>query len=580
MPKSEKSEKPVKSNKTSPSNQKSAPRPVLKHLDKQTVQLLPLGGVGRMGMNAMLLICGDDAVLLDCGVSFVDNDIPGIDVMLPSLRVLADYKKKLRAIVLTHGHEDHIGALPHVLRLFPVPIYSTRFTAALIQQRLREHGMESSVNLSIIKPGKNLKIGPFDFNFLRVTHSLPDCVSLAIGTPAGNILFTGDFKIEQGLRDGSVFDEAGFRAFGDSGCALMMSDSTNAEVPGWSASESSVATALVDVIGACKGRAIVGLFASNLYRVHTVVDAARAAGRYTVLMGRSLDRYVECANNATDMPFDKDDFIEAKDMHLYDDDELCIICTGSQAESRAALGRAAQGIHPTLSIKNTDTVILSSRVIPGNEKRIYSMINDLARRGAHIISTRTRRDIHASGHAYSDEQRALLSWVRPKYFFPVHGEYTFLQRHCELAAEVGAKNVLAENGQILELTQAGVSVRDLVEVSPWYADGSIVGDAETLEIKARERLAFNGVVAVSARLKIQRGVVVPKVRVMPSGVYQGNGELTAEIEKTLNRCLTDIDVKTAPEKIEALITQQVRKACKRYTTRKPVVLSLVEIEKD
>ncbi len=554
--------------------------PKTKKLDKQTVQLLPLGGVGRMGMNAMLLVCGDDAVLLDCGVSFVDGEIPGIDVMLPSLKVLAGYKKKLRAIVLTHGHEDHIGALPHVLRLFPVPIYSTRFTAALIAQRLREHGMESSVDLTVIKPGKKLKIGPFDFGFLRVTHSLPDCVSLAIGTPAGNILFTGDFKIEAGLRDGAVFDEAGFRAFGDSGVALMMSDSTNSEVPGWSASESGVATALTEVIGACKGRAIVGLFASNLYRVHTVVDAARTAGRYTVLIGRSLDRYVECANNATDMPFDKDDFIEAKDMHLYDDEELCIICTGSQAEARAALSRAAQGIHPDLSIKNTDTVILSSRVIPGNEKRIYSMINDLARRGAHIISTRTRRDIHASGHAYSDEQRALISWVRPKHFFPVHGEYTFLQRHCELAAEVGAKTVLAENGQILELTHEGVSVRELADVTPWYADGSIVGDAETLQIKAREKLAFNGVVAVSARLKFHRGSVTATTRAVPSGVYQGNGELAGEIEQALNRCLADVDAKTAPEKIESLITQHVRKVCKRYTTRKPVVLALVDIDKD
>ncbi len=554
--------------------------PKSKKSDKSTVQLLPLGGVGRMGMNAMLLVCGDDAVLLDCGVSFVDGEVPGIDVMLPSLRVLAGYKKKLRAIVLTHGHEDHIGALPHILRQFPMPIYSTRFTAALIQQRLREHGMEGSVDLSLIKPGKPLAIGPFTFNFLRVTHSLPDCVSLAINTPAGNLLFTGDFKIEKGLRDGTVFDEAGFRALGDSGVALMMSDSTNAEVPGWSGSEAGVATALQDVISSCKGRAIVGLFASNLYRVHTVVDAARGAGRYTVLLGRSLDRYVECANNATDMPFDADDFIEAKDMHLYDDEELCIICTGSQAEPRAALSRAAQGIHPDLSIKDTDTIILSSRVIPGNEKRIYSMINDLARRGAHIISTRTRRDIHASGHAYSDEQRALLSWVRPKHFFPVHGEYTFLQRHCELAAEIGAKTVLAENGQILELTQDGVSVRDLVDITPWYADGSIVGDAETLQIKAREKLAFNGVVAVSARLTMHRGAVIAKVRAVPSGVYQGNGELANEIEKAVHRALSDIDVKTAPDKIDSLITQQVRKVCKRYTTRKPVVLPLVEIDKE
>ena len=547
--------------------------------DAQSVQLLPLGGVGRMGMNAMLLVCGDDAVLLDCGVSFVDNEIPGIDVMLPSLKVLAGYKKKLRAIVLTHGHEDHIGALPHVLRQFPVPIHATRFASALIQQRLREHGMEQKVDLSVIKPSKKLTIGPFEFQFLRVTHSLPDCVSLAIRTPAGNLVFTGDFKIEAGLRDGTVFDEAGFRAFGDSGVALLMSDSTNAEVPGWSASEISVAKALGEVIRGCKGRVIIGLFASNLYRVHTVVDAARASGRYTVLLGRSLDRYVDACNNATDMPFDREDFIDAKDMHLYDDDELCIICTGSQAEARAALSRAAQGIHPELTIKNTDTVVLSSRQIPGNEKRIAAMMNDFARRGAHVISTRSRRDIHASGHAYSDEQRALISFVRPKYFFPVHGEYTFLQRHAELAAEFGAKTVLAENGQVLELCDGAVTVRELVDVTPWYADGSIVGDAETLQIKAREKLAFNGVVAVSARIKVVRGAVTVATRALPSGVYVGNGELAAEIEAGLNRTLADVDPHTSQSAIEALITQHVRKICKRYTTRKPVVLALVELEK-
>ena len=539
-----------------------------------SVQFLPLGGVGRMGMNAMLMVCGDDAVILDCGVSFVDGEIPGIDVMLPSLRALGQYKHKLRAIVITHGHEDHIGALPYVLRAFPLPVYATRFTAALITQRLREHGMDGKVDLNLIHPKKRLQIGPFDFGFLRVTHSIPDCVSLAIRTPVGNVVFTGDFKIEQGLRDGTVFDEAGFRAFGDEGVALLMSDSTNAEVPGWSQSELSVNKALDDVFRECKDRIIVGLFASNLYRLHSVVDLARKHGRYTVLVGRSLDRYVDCCNTATDMPFDREDLLPAKDMHLYDPNELCIVCTGSQAEARAALSRAASGTHPDLSIVKGDTIVLSSRQIPGNEKRIAYMLNDLARRGAHIIYGRSRRDIHASGHAYADEQRAVISWTKPKHFFPVHGEYTFLQRHADMVTAV-----LAENGQVLELTREGVAVRELVDVTPWYADGMIVGDAETLALKAREKLSFGGVIAVSARLKFRKGHVTAQVQAMPSGLYQGNGELGPEIETALTRYLSDLDPNTPKETLEGQITQQVRKIAKRYTTRKPVVLSLVDIDR-
>lgn len=544
------------------------------------VQLLPLGGVGKMGMNAMLLVCGDDAVLLDCGVQFVDSEIPGIDVCIPSLKALAQYKSRLRAIVITHGHEDHIGALPFILRAFPVPVHANRFTATLIQQRLREHGLEDKVELNIYEPGKRLQIGVFDFGFLRVTHSIPDCVSLAIRTPAGNIVFTGDFKIEKGLRDGTVFDEAGFRAFGDEGVQLLMSDSTNSEVPGWSASEASVAIALDDVIKSCKGRIIVSLFASNLYRMHTVVDLARKHGRYTVLMGRSLERYIDACNAATDMPFDRNDFLPVADMDLYDENELCVICTGSQAEERAALGRIANGTHPDLSLKPSDTVILSSRQIPGNEKRIVGMINDIARRGAHVIYGRTRRDIHASGHAYADEQRAVISWLRPKFFFPVHGEYTFLQRHAEMAAELGAKTVLAENGQILEMSKEGIRVRDLVDATPYFAEGQVVGDAETLQIKAREKLAFNGVVAVSARVQIQRGTVTAQVRAQPCGIYEGNGELATEIEQSVTRFLHEVDPHTSAEALTPMLIAQVRRVCKRYTTRKPVVLPLLTLERD
>jgi ribonuclease J len=537
---------------------------------------LPLGGVGRIGMNAMMLGYGEDRVLLDCGVMFPDEEQFGVDLVIPSLDVLGRYKSQIRAIVITHGHEDHIGALPFVLKVLDVPVYATRFTAGLIQHKLREHGLVDKVDLRLIHPDRRVQIGPFDFGFLRVTHSIPDCVSLAIRTPVGNVVFTGDFKIEEGLRDGTVFDSPGFQAFGDEGVLLLMSDSTNSEVPGWSGSESGVSIALAAEMEKCQGRVLIALFASNLYRMHTIIDAARETGRYVVLMGRSLHTYMDCANSFTAMPFDPGDIIESKDMGKYDDDELCIICTGSQAEPRAALGRAASGNHPELSIKPTDTVMISARQIPGNERRIYGMFNELARRGAHVVSQRNNRAIHVSGHAYSDEQKAVLQWVRPKFFYPVHGEYTFLQRHADLGKTCGVeRTVVAENGQALHVYKDRIEVRELVDVQPWYTDGAVVGDAESLELKARQRLAWNGTVAVTLLLKRQGDNVTGKALVQPYGIYQGQGQLTTELATALDRWIGSLDARTPAATLEEQLRAAVRKFVRRYTTRKPVVLPFI-----
>ena len=539
--------------------------------------LLPLGGVGRIGMNAMLLGYGEDRVLLDCGVMFPDEEQFGVDLVLPSLSVLAQYKDSIRAIVITHGHEDHIGALPFVLKVLDdIPVYATRFTAGLIAHKLREHGLTDKVEVRLIGPGKSLKVGPFEFGFLRVTHSIPDCVSLAIRTPVGNIVFTGDFKIEEGLRDGTAFDETGFKAFGDEGVLLMMSDSTNAEVPGWSGSESGVALALSEVMATCEGRVLVGLFASNVYRMHSIIDAARDNGRYVVLMGRSLHTYMDCANSFTAMPFDPGDIIDAKDMGKYDDNELCIICTGSQAEPRAALGRAANGTHPELSITATDTIMLSARQIPGNERRIHAMLNDFARRGAKVLYQRNCRGIHVSGHAYADEQKTLLQWVRPKFFFPVHGEYTFLQRHAEIARDLGVeRTVVAENGQVLDVYKDKIEVRELVDVQPWFTDGQIMGSSEALELKSRQRLAYNGTVAVTLLLQHKNDIVTGKAHVQPYGIYQGDGELAGELTIALNRWLSGLDVRLPQAGLEDQLRAAVRRFCRKYTTRKPVVLPFV-----
>ncbi len=543
---------------------------------RPTLQVLPVGGVGRIGMNAMLLGCGDDWLLLDCGVTFPEPDQTGVELVLPSLAVLGSFKSKIRAIVLTHGHEDHIGAVPYALKVLGCPVYGTRFTLGLLAHKLREHGLQDSVDQHLIAPGKRTQIGPFDIGCLRVTHSIPDCVSLAIRTPAGKVLFTGDFKIEEGLRDNEAFDHAGFSAFGDEGVDLMMSDSTNAEVAGWSGSEAAVGRRLSEVFATCKGRIIVGLFASNIYRVHAIVDAARENGRYCVLLGSSLHRYVECANAFTTMKFDPEDFIEPGELHKYDDDELVILCTGSQAEPRAALARVANGTHPDVTVQAGDTVVLSSRQIPGNERRIYAMLNDFARRGAHVVSTRTDRAIHASGHAYQDELSHLLGLVRPRCFIPVHGEYTFMRRHAELATAAGiAQTLVIENGQQIELGPEGLRQVAVRNVAPWYGDGLTYGDAEMVALAARQQLAWNGVVAVALDMRRTGRLVSGTARVKMHGVYHAQGELTGECEQGLTRWLADIDPRTPPQAIEGMVQAQVRRIVKRHTPRKPVVLAVV-----
>ncbi|MSP92843.1 MAG: ribonuclease J [Myxococcales bacterium] len=542
----------------------------------RVLEFLPLGGVGRIGMNAMLMAYGDDAVLLDCGVMFPEADQLGVDVIVPSLAVLKRWAPKLRAFMITHGHEDHIGALPWALRTVNAPVYATRFTSGLIQHKLREHGLADSTDLRLIAPGKPVTVGPFEFNFLRVTHSIPDCVSLAIRTPVGNVVFTGDFKIESGLRDGCEFDAAGFQAFGKEGVLLMMSDSTNAEVAGWSGSEDKVGAALAEVIAKCAGRVIVTLFASNVYRLHSVVDAAREAGRYVALAGRSLRTYIDTANGFTNMPFAADDFIELKDIARYDDNEIVVVCTGSQAEPRAALARAAQGGHPDLTIKATDTVVLSSRVIPGNERRIHQMLNNLARRGAHVVYSRNDRRIHASGHAAADEQKQLLQWVNPRWFVPVHGEYTFLQRHADLAREVGVQHTLVvENGTRLEVTPDGVRQAELLDVEPWYVDQQLVGDADTLELPQRAQIGWNGVVAVTLRIRRHKVHVSGTSMVKPFGVPHGPGTAADDLRRALDVWIAGLEPKLPDSAIEGQAMQFVRRHIKRVTSRKPVVLAFV-----
>jgi ribonuclease J len=551
------------------------------HHNTAPLELLPLGGLGAIGMNCMLLGHAGRWVMLDCGATFPSfAEAPGADTQIPSLDAIAELGDKIEAIVITHGHEDHIGALPWVLGDLDVPVWAPRFAAALIEEKLGEFEFDTEPIIHTVMPGDREQIGPFGFHWIQVSHSIPDACSLAIDTPHGKVLFTGDFKIEPGeLPDGTAHDEAAFRALGDEGVFLMMSDSTNAEVPGWSRSEAVVAEKLVEVVGRCEGRVLVGLFSSNLYRVHAVLEAAARAGRKVALAGRSLNRYVRLASSASDLPIDRDRIVPLDRIDDVPDRELLIVATGSQGESRAALPRMARGQHRQLRVKEGDSLILSARKIPGNEALIIEMLQDFARRGATVVQQIAEPEIHASGHAYSDELRAMIQWVRPERFVPVHGVYTFMRRHAEIAREEGVRHTLIiENGQRVQAGPDGLRVAGEVSHEPWYTEGGLVAaSADALGVRERLDLAHNGMIAISAWARRARRGLVGYVRVQVRGIYDEEGELTALLERRLQEALEETAADTPRSGIESRLRNAARRFFRRHLGRKPLTVVFAHV---
>ena len=404
------------------------------------LHIIPMGGVGDMGMNLMLYRYGDDYLMVDCGVRFPDAGSIGVEHLLPNLKTLRNLKGKLRAIVLTHGHEDHIGSLRWVLKELSVPVYGTPFTLGLVESRLREVNLPENPILREITPGDSLNVGPFDLSFFRVTHSIPDCVSVAVGTPEGVVFQTGDFKIDERPLDGEIFDREGFRSLGDRGVRLLLSDSTNASVPGRNLDEAEVAEHLEPAIAEWDGRVIVTLFSSNLYRISSLHKMAKKHGRALGLVGRSLHRYIQIGREHTslDLP-GPEDLFQLSELNAFDPSRVLILCTGSQAEPMSALFRASKKKHSSFILGEGDRLIFSSREIPGNSFKIGKMINDICRQGVDVVKGHHHK-MHASGHAKADELKEVIELLRPKLFVPVHGEYAFLRDHIRLAEEVGVTN--------------------------------------------------------------------------------------------------------------------------------------------
>lgn len=531
------------------------------------ITMLPLGGLGAIGMNNMLIGCDGHWLMLDAGVMFPDKRCPGIDLVLPSLDVLDRLEGEFHGVVLTHGHEDHIGSLPFVRKRHDVRIWGTRFTLGLVRARFAEHDLDVSC-LRETTPGEHLKLGPFDIDFLRVTHSIPDCVSLAIRTPVGNVLFTGDFKIDAGLPCGTRFDEAGYRAFGDEGVLLLLADSTNIQRNGRTISEEVVAGGLREAIAEAPGRVFIGLFSSNLYRLHSVLAAARATGRKVCLLGRSLHKYLQVASEwGGNLDF-SGPFVSESALGSYEDHELLFVCTGTQGEPRAALGRIANGMH-RVKVHNEDTLLLSSRAIPGNLREIHEMIDGFTRAGAHVFHRNPPWPIHASGHAARDELEDVLRWVRPKIFAPVHGTRTFLEDHADLGEDCGVKRVCVfENGDLLQVDQDGAQVLDKIPLEAWYYDGMHVGTRETLGVRQRADLAWHGAIAVS----VSMGDEPTQVRLDTRGVFTDGGRLESELKETIVPYLDRLEI-LDNDALREEVRLFTRRFFKRATGKKPQVMA-------
>lgn len=532
-----------------------------------------MGGAGVIGMNCTLLAAGNDAILLDCGAMFPGPTENGVDVLVPDLDALEPWRDRLRGIVITHGHEDHIGALPWVLRRFDLPVYAGRFAMGLIAHKLTEHGLSKLTSLHLLRPNTALELGCLAVTPLRVTHSIPDACSLAIDTPEGKVLFTGDFKIDRSAPGGVAFDEAGFRRLGEQGVELMLSDSTNATVAGWSRSEGEVAEALREVIGEAPGRVLVGLFSSNVFRIQSVLNAAKAAGRRVALVGRSVHRYVDVAQSHGGFSTRGVTVLDGASLgNGASADDLVLICTGSQAEPRGALRRIAEGQHGCIRPRPGDTLVMSSRRIPGNERAIFSMLDDFTRAGVRVIDGSARPEIHASGHGAADELSALISWVKPKRFVPLHGTWSFMRRHAELARAQGVEQTLVvESGQALRLQEDELWVDSEQGAAPWYAAGGHVGDADVMGVRDRLELSYHGVVALCARHDGHRWQVQARCR----GVWSGDEAIFDRLEEELEIALRAQGDRVGDDEVEETLRIQARRFFKRRTGQRPIVMSFV-----
>ncbi|WP_346354271.1 ribonuclease J [Azotosporobacter soli] len=547
---------------------------------QQKIQIIPLGGLGEIGKNMTVVRYGNEMIVLDCGLMFPEDDMLGIDLVIPDISYLLENRDMVKAIVLTHGHEDHIGALPYVLKQLDVPVYGTRLTLGILEGRLKENHVNNA-NLVAVKPREQVQIGPFKVGFIHVSHSIADAVALSIKTPVGTIVHTGDFKLDQTPVDGKVTDFHKFAELGDQGVLLLMADSTNAEHPGYTMSERSVGETFDEAFSTARGRVIIASFSSNIHRIQQAIDTACRCKRKVAILGRSMINVVSIALELGYMKVPEGVLIDIDEINTYPPESIVIITTGSQGEPMSALTRMAMSDHKKVDIVPGDTVVISATPIPGNEKLVSRTVDHLLRLGAEVIYEKTS-GIHVSGHASQEELKLMHNLVRPKFFMPVHGEYRHLIKHAKLAQQMGMHKdniFIGENGQVLEFGPDKGAVAGKVTAGIVMVDGLGVGDVGNIVLRDRRQLSQDGILIVVITMDKQQGCVVTGPDIVSRGfVY------VRESEKLMDDARDK--VRQALEKFEnnnvtewAAIKSGVRDTLGKYlyekTRRRPMILPII-----
>lgn len=549
--------------------------------EKEKIRIIPLGGVNEIGKNLTAIEYKNDIVVIDCGLKFPDEEMLGIDVVIPDVTYLHKNIEHVKGIFLTHGHEDHIGALPYVLKEMNVPVYGTKLTLGIVETKLKEHNLLGSVDLRCIKPRDIVKLENVSVEFIRQSHSIADSVAIAIHTPLGVVLHTGDFKIDYTPIDGCLADLPRFAELGKKGVIVMLADSTNVERPGYTMSESTVGETFKNIFSKANGRIIVATFASNIHRIQQVITAAAKFERKVAVSGRSMENIVEVAIELGYLKVDKEILINIDNINKYPNDKIVIITTGSQGEPMSALSRMAASEHKKVNIIPGDMVIISANPIPGNEKLVSRVINQLFKKGAEVIYE-ALADVHVSGHACQEELKLMHVLVKPKFFIPVHGEYRHLKQHAELAQKLGMPEqniVIADTGEVIEVTRDSIKKNGSVISGQVLVDGLGVGDVGNIVLRDRKHLSQDGILTVVVTIEKESGSVLSGPDIISRGfVYVRESEdLMEEAREVVKNCLKECEEKHITEwaTIKSIIKDSLRNFLYEKTKRKPMILPII-----
>ena len=552
---------------------------------KTPVKIIPLGGLNEIGKNCTVIECSNDMFVIDCGMAFPDSELLGVDIVLPDYSYVEKNIDKLRGVVLTHGHEDHIGGLPYFLKKFNVPVYGTRLTLGLVEGKLEEHGILGGSKLNVVTPGQTVKLGCMAVEFIRVNHSIPDAVGMAIHTPAGIIIHTGDFKVDYTPIEGGIIDLQRFAELGNKGVLALMSDSTNADRPGFTMSERKVGESFEKLFVQAEGkRLIIATFASNIHRIQQIINNAVSTGRKVAVSGRSMVKVISVGIELGYLKVPNGVLVDIDMVSRYPADKMVIVTTGSQGEPMSALTRMANNEHRQVSITPNDFIIISANPIPGNEKLVTRVINELMKLGAHVVYENIY-EVHVSGHACQEEQKLILSITKPKFFIPVHGEYKHLYQHKATAMSVGIPEnniILGDNGFVIETDNVDIKVTGTVPAGRVFVDGLGVGDVGSVVLRDRKHLAEDGLIVAVATIDRDTGMILSGPDVVSRGfVYvRESEELLGEAKKLLSQTLQDCldrnikDWNSIKTKMKDNLSNYIFEKTKRTPMILPIIMEL------